>query len=351
MEKKQHQKFRGTKCLNCEQPLDISDKYCYNCGQLNNTKKLNFDDFFGEFFSGLFAYDSRFHRTIRSLLFNPGKISKDYINGKRIRYANPFRFYLSVSIIFFLILGFANSFNNIGAIVDIEVPSQATLDTVSSGNNKQSLQDNLLSIEDKTIQTYRDIYVSKENLDSLSYLNSSITKFNIYSYFYSETRILNPEQAIDSLEYPPTQFNKWLYKKGIDWNIIKENPGLFVDYFINKLPFIIFFYLPLFTLFIWLLYAKHPFTYMEHLIFTFHVQTVFFILYALGILFNYLLDESWSFTLANIVFAFYLYKALRVFYSQSRVKTFVKFILLNFIFFTLAGIATAISVVASFAIY
>lgn len=35
----------------------------------------------------------------------PGIVSKNYIDGKRSRYSNPFRFYLTVSIIFFLILG------------------------------------------------------------------------------------------------------------------------------------------------------------------------------------------------------------------------------------------------------
>ena len=38
-------------------------------------------------------------------------------------------------------------------------------------------------------------------------------------------------------------------------------------------------------------------------------------------------------------------------YGQGRVKTIVKFILLNFIFFILAGIAAIISILASFAIY
>ncbi len=95
-------KYRSTECLNCHHPLDISDEFCPNCGQLNSTKKLAFNDFFNEFFAGIFAYDSRFYRTLGVLLFKPGKISKDYIEGKRVRYANPYRFYLSASIFFSL---------------------------------------------------------------------------------------------------------------------------------------------------------------------------------------------------------------------------------------------------------
>jgi len=352
-------KYRGTKCLNCEFPLDKSDKYCPNCGQLNSTKKLKFDDFFSEFFSGLLAYDSRFHRTLRVLLFSPGKISKDYINGKRMRYANPFRFYLSASIIFFLIWSFNNSFDNIQPITDDEEVAKAleqdsiainasnTISTPAGGINLDSI---IEAQKQNNAKSYKEFYVPTEKLDTMSYLDAGNVKLNIFSRFYKETTIRNPETAMDSLAYPQTNYNHWLYKKAADWNTVKENPGLFLDYFINKLPFIIFFYLPVFALFIWLLYLRRPFNYMEHLIFAFHVQTTFFIIYALGLLLDYFI-ENWAFIIANMVFAFYLYKAMRYFYGQGRVKTVVKFVLLNFIFFILAGVAAIISILASFAIY
>ncbi|PRX44862.1 DUF3667 domain-containing protein [Salegentibacter salegens] len=352
-------KYRGTKCLNCEIPLDKSDKYCPSCGQLNSTKKLKFDDFFSEFFSGLFAYDSRFHRTLRVLLFSPGKISKDYINGKRMRYANPFRFYLSASIIFFLIWSFTNSFENIQPIADNEeIFQELEQDSISSNApniiptpvGEMNLDSIIQKQQKNSAKSYKEFYTPNEELDTMSYLDAGNIKFNIYSRFYKETTIRNAETAMDSLSYPQTNYNHWLYKKAADWNTVKDNPALFFNYFVNKLPFIIFFYLPVFALFIWLVYLRRPFNYMEHLIFSFHVQTTFFIIYALGLLLDYFL-ENWAFTIANTVFSFYLYKAMRNFYAQGRVKTIVKFVLLNFIFFILAGVAAIISILASFAIY
>lgn len=352
-------KYRGTKCLNCEFPIDKSDKYCPSCGQLNSTKKLKFDDFFSEFFSGLLAYDSRFQRTLRVLLFSPGKISKDYINGKRMCYANPFRFYLSASIIFFLIWSFTNSFDNIQPIPDNEeITQQLQQDSLNTGTpiivptpiGEMDLDSIIQNQQENRKKSYKDFYVPSKELDTMSYLNAGNKKIDIYSRFYKETTIRDAEAAMDSLAYPQTNYNHWLYKKAVDWNTVKENPALFFNYFINKLPFIIFFYLPVFALFIWLLYLRRPFNYMEHLIFTFHVQTTFFIIYAMSLLLDYVL-EGWSLSIATIVFIFYLYKAMRNFYEQGHVKTVVKFILLNFIFFILAGIASIISILASFAIY
>ena len=38
------------------------------------------------------------------------KVSKDFVSGKRQRYSNPFQFYLTVSILFFLIVGLTNTY-------------------------------------------------------------------------------------------------------------------------------------------------------------------------------------------------------------------------------------------------
>lgn len=105
--------FRGVKCLNCGHPLDISDKYCPNCSQANSTKKLTLKDFFDEFFSSLLNYDSKLLKTLYALLIHPGSITKDYINGKRISYTNPFRFLLSLAFIYFLLFTFNKRFENL----------------------------------------------------------------------------------------------------------------------------------------------------------------------------------------------------------------------------------------------
>ena len=44
------------------------------------------------------------------MLTNPGKVSKDFVSGKRQRYSNPFQFYLTVSILFFLIVGLTHTY-------------------------------------------------------------------------------------------------------------------------------------------------------------------------------------------------------------------------------------------------
>lgn len=360
-------KYRGQHCLNCNLPLDKTDRYCPNCGQRNTTRKLNFSDLITEFFSGMFNYDSRFQRTLRALLFSPGKITRDYTNGKRVSYVNPFRFYLSASIIFFLIAGISDRFDGVNLAErdegfreemaelqkDSLVRSELESIPILEKNNipVDSLFSKIPKSKKEQAETYRDIYIPEKDLDTLNYFNRNGKKSSIFYKYYKETRELDSEKALNELNYENTGWNSWLYQKAIKFDLFYNNPKLFADYFTSKLPFIIFFYLPVFALFIWLLYIRRPFNYMEHLIFAFHVQTTLFVLYIIGFSIDYIIKSDWGFTLANTIFVFYLYKAMRNFYGQGRVKTILKFIILNIIFFILAVIATIIAVIVSFSIF
>ncbi len=92
--KRKDLKYRGEKCINCETSLDISEKYCHACGQLNSTKKLDIKDFIEEFFSNFYAYDSRLRNTFITLFTKPGVAAREFSEGKRHHHANPFRLFL-----------------------------------------------------------------------------------------------------------------------------------------------------------------------------------------------------------------------------------------------------------------
>jgi len=47
------------------------------------------------------SLDSRFGRTLVNLLFRPGRVTVDYLEGRRARYSSPVNFYLLASFLFF----------------------------------------------------------------------------------------------------------------------------------------------------------------------------------------------------------------------------------------------------------
>jgi Protein of unknown function (DUF3667) len=92
-------------CSNCGAPL--RGKYCSDCGQRYHEHAVHhFRHFIGEALEDLTHADSRLWRTLTALLFRPGLLTQEFLEGRRMRYLPPVRLYLVVSLIFFVIVGF-----------------------------------------------------------------------------------------------------------------------------------------------------------------------------------------------------------------------------------------------------
>ena len=88
-------------CLNCGTPL--KGPYCYYCGQPDRNFMRFFPALLREVVSEALEFDSRFTRTMIPLLFKPGRLTRDYLDGRRFRFTPPLRLYLFSSIVFFLL--------------------------------------------------------------------------------------------------------------------------------------------------------------------------------------------------------------------------------------------------------
>lgn len=87
---------------------------------------------------------------------------------------------------------------------------------------------------------------------------------------------------------------------------------------------------------------------MEHMVFNFHLLTFVFLVMFIGGVENAITDSSWINSLLFLILGpLYLYKALRNFYQQRRVKTIIKFLLINFVFLTLLMISAVLFVLGS----
>jgi hypothetical protein len=86
------------------------------------------------------------------------------------------------------------------------------------------------------------------------------------------------------------------------------------------------------------------------MVFVFSVMSFVFLLFFLAALINLLINIDLS-PFIPIVLLFYLYKALRNFYQQSRLKTILKFVLLTFMLPTTALFVAVIMVFIGFILY
>ncbi|MEO0570838.1 MAG: hypothetical protein AAF039_03970, partial [Bacteroidota bacterium] len=118
-------------------------------------------------------------------------------------------------------------------------------------------------------------------------------------------------------------------------------PGSWLESTIAKLPFVVFFFLPVFAIFILLVYIRKNYTYTDHLIFSFHNQSILFILLILSWIIDSIFNTATAW-IAFTVFSIYLFQAMRRFYGQGVFKTIVKYLFLNSVFLFLAVICVVL---------
>ena len=77
-------------------------RYCSNCGQAAVSYHRSFRHVVVDVLDSFLNWDSKFIRSLGLLLWRPGWLTNQFLEGKRVRFVHPLRLYLLVSIAFFL---------------------------------------------------------------------------------------------------------------------------------------------------------------------------------------------------------------------------------------------------------
>jgi len=93
--------MQSTNCLNCGSVLESSSHFCPQCGQKADTHRLNFHHIWHDLVHAFTHADKGIFPLIWQLAFKPGIVAREYVEGKRKKYFNPFTFVI-------LIVGFAS---------------------------------------------------------------------------------------------------------------------------------------------------------------------------------------------------------------------------------------------------
>lgn len=97
-------------CLNCDQPFGSPrPRYCPSCGQETRLRPPTLREFAQQFGGAYISTEGALWRSLKLLLFKPGAITRDYLEGRRQRHVLPLRLYLTISVIVLMALGWTGS--------------------------------------------------------------------------------------------------------------------------------------------------------------------------------------------------------------------------------------------------
>ena len=317
---------KETNCLNCG--TEVHGRYCHVCGQQNTELKETFWGLVTHFFQDLTHWDGKFFSTLKYVLFKPGFLTKEYVNGRRVSFLHPVKMYVFTSAVFFIIffsIFQAEQSVNMGmsdAQIDkLDSTELATLYIKLNDGKPLTRQELKKRMNRNGIQMTETAYPSKEAYDSV--LRSGKVKHG-----WVQKQLVYKEIALNK------KYN----------NDAKVIATAIIDKFLHILPQMMFVLLPLFALGLKLLYIRRKrFYYVDHIIFSLHLYVFVFmamlIIFFIGKMYTWLDWQflRWLSLLVTLSIFFYLYKAMRNFYQQRRAKTVVKYfiLLLYFLVITL----------------
>jgi Protein of unknown function (DUF3667) len=95
-----------TTCRNCDSRLIPAAHFCSHCGQSAAPVRTTTLEIFHDWSEHYIGSHGALWRTLFTLLKSPGKLTRDYIAGKRTMYLKPIQLYFLASILMFSFVGF-----------------------------------------------------------------------------------------------------------------------------------------------------------------------------------------------------------------------------------------------------
>jgi len=348
----------SARCLNCG--TELKGPFCYYCGQPDRNFMRFFPALLRDLMEDLFDLDSRFMRTLKPLLFRPGRLTKDFMNGRRFRYTPPMRLYIFSSIAFFLLAALLSS----NAIeLGNEIGSGGIVQITTDNEEQHQKGEEALNQLPPDLREQIDVdqaipdSVSENGETDETWFESNDISFNDKPWDRETNPVDIPwlpgwlnDRINDEVEGSPEKAKQ-----------INENPNLIVDKVFDILPATMFILLPFVALIFkfWYLFAKRY--YVEHLIFSLHNHSFIFTCLIVMLLLE-VIENRFAGTglaagemamqwLAIGVFAWipvYLLISLRVVYQQGWLLTFGKFFAIGISYVVLLAFTTSIVAILSF---
>ncbi|MEJ0030329.1 MAG: DUF3667 domain-containing protein [Bacteroidota bacterium] len=169
-------------CVNCG--AEQTGKYCSNCGQSLQVKRITLRDAWDDIWEHVSGFDGKFARTFKDLTLSPGFAAREFINGNRARYYGPVGYYLLMITVFLLWLEIID-LNYVAYIKSMQESMIEQRENAFSRQIRQTVSDNLKIFAFFVVPfigfTSRRIFFRKRGLNLLEH---TVPAFYMLGHWY-----------------------------------------------------------------------------------------------------------------------------------------------------------------------
>jgi hypothetical protein len=314
---------RGTEpCRNCGDPSVAS--FCPRCGQKKVEVRVRLRDLIAEALDEQFSINGRLPRTLGTLLFKPGRLTRAYVEGRIARYVTPFRLYIVASVTFFVLLslGRADVAALLGSLPE-DAPAAAT--------------------EAESVVAEPDAVAAEAAAPGVAESTDAAAAAGDGAETARRAQVVTLGDWTDNvtINTPWPRLNVLLERRLERFSRMtpEEARREVTRQIVERVPIMMFVLLPVFALMLKLFYVRRGRYYVEHFIFSLHFHAfVFSMLVVDRLLGQRLTGLMWLYVLI------YLFLAMRFFYEQGVLKTATKYVVFLWSYAFVASVALAATV-------
>lgn len=316
-------------CRNCG--TELAGEYCHACGQSARSLRRPFWTLVKESIETLFVMDGRLAQTLPALMLYPGRVSRDYLDGRRARFIPPFRLYVFASLIFFVLLPLT-----LGQGIGFD-PSMGGIDTARE-QLEQARESGEMSEEE-----YQAALEGLGLADSILRGRAPETPPQDTQESTGSARPATgmPPEALEALQ----QAGRTGDLDATGLSFVRDNASRLWAETRRWVPRIMFVLLPVYAALLALVYLwRRRFLYFDHLIVSLHFHAALFLAMTVTVLASLLIGWGWA-TLGLLIYAnAYLYRINRVVYGRGRFGSVVRTLVLDgmYFFFLMTGLLIAV---------
>ncbi|WP_435418693.1 DUF3667 domain-containing protein [Parerythrobacter aurantius] len=300
----------GGECLNCG--TGLQGDFCHSCGQKAHIHRT-ISGILHDLVHGVLHLDGKLWETLPLLVFKPGRLTRDYIEGKRARHVSPMAMFLFSVFMMFVV------FQALGITTPTDVKGLQQIEPgLRKAEDKLREEEARISQEVATAQegSAEREALEEELADVRTALNGvdKAAGMKLGENIGVETRLTGIKAIDDGL------IKKW-----------REHPELMLYKLQNNSYKFSWLLIPLSIPFVWLLFLwRRQYKAYDHAIFVTYslsfMSLLFIALSVLGVAFGL---QFWAFTALAVVPPIHLYKQLRGTYGLSRFSAFWRLMALS----------------------
>ncbi len=273
----------GPLCANCGSV--VAGPFCAQCGQRNIRRLVSVRRMLWDVLDDQLSVNSALPRSVSGLLLRPGFLTREYVAGRIVRYIAPFRLYLVTSLLFFLVLALYADPRRLAD--EAEAGPAATAADSAAGAARPA---------------------RKGSIMNLGRMRDTLSVPQVFKPV--ARRLAEQEKRINSMP------------RGDALNALIAGME-------RNAPKTVFLLLPLFAIFLKILYFRRDRLYVEHFVFALHIHSFAYVVFT-----AMLLTSGGPYSALLLLWLLvYVFWAMKRVYGQGYRKTATKYLALGGAYF------------------